>query len=152
MTKKMAEWSKLKNRIGSDAKDVTMEWHMPLDSNDTLGITAWSRFAVEVGATFVSGKEPGVSWDTPIVAKMKRSLAWAVSAEATASEADKPLLLRVLADLRSYRDTGRSLAGAVAELQAHPDVGPSLTGTAAEPDAGSGARGGSRATRGARRR
>lgn len=140
-------WSKLKKRIGSE--DPLMEWHMPLDPNDTLGIAAWCRFAAGVGAMFVSGEEPGVSWDTPIVAKMKRSLAWAVSAEATASEADRPLLLRVIADLKSYRDTGRSLAGAVAELQAHPDVGPSLTGTVA---ARSGAQGASRATRAGRGR
>jgi hypothetical protein len=117
-----AEWSKLKKRIGSDAKDVMIEWNMPLDSNDAVGITAWSKFAAKAGAVFFSGEEPSVSWDTPIVAKMKRSLAWAISIKAQASKADAPLIARVVADLQSYRNTGHSVAG-VARVTEDADAG-----------------------------
>jgi len=112
MTTPMDTWAALLKRLGHpDKKDPHHEWFMALD--DRVGKLAWCAWAEPLDARYVATKgAEGVAWDFPVVPRMKRALALAeaeFSADQLKRRQENLLLARVVADLRSYRDTGYSL-------------------------------------------
>ena len=106
MTTPMDTWSALLKRLAHpDKKDPHHEWFMALD--DRVGKLAWCKWAESLDAKYVATKgQEGVAWDFPVVPRMRRALALT---EAQLHGDPKNLLLaRVVADLRSYRETGYS--------------------------------------------
>lgn len=104
----MTEWATLRRRFGRPDKMTDLEeWFMPLD--DSAGIAAWRKWAKSLGGRFdgTRGQE-GVAWDFPVVASMKAALSLAEAQLHGYAPEDNPTLARVVADLRSCRDTGYS--------------------------------------------
>jgi len=117
---KAKPWSALAARLALDGGPggPEDEFFMPLEIEDMVGVAAWSAHAASLGAVFrpssASGGQ-GVAWPCPPARQLARGLGSAKKKRALLEAQDgvdaakqRRLLDRILRDLESYRDHGRS--------------------------------------------
>jgi len=118
MPKKIAPWSKLRVRLESpDRSDPTREWTMPIYADDLEAQRAWSEYASKLKVRY-DAEDPNalvVAFDFPLITNMKRALSMAETLRKKMRPAYRTLIDRVITDLVSYRDTGRSHMAGVEE-------------------------------------